>query len=62
MSKRMIAPLFTALALLLVGCGGPSCEERGGELVQRFSHFQPVRVGNITIQQPVYIYTCEMPR
>lgn len=56
--KRLI--LLAALAIVASGCG-PTCEERGGELV--FSHYYTVYhyVGAVPIPQRRARYKCVLP-
>lgn len=56
--KRLI--LLIALAIAASGCG-PSCEERGGELV--FSHFYTtyIFVGKMMVPQTHSHYKCVLP-
>lgn len=63
MTKKIAASAVLLAALMLAGCNtGPSCEDKGGKTVATFSHYQPMLVGKVTILQPIYTYTCEMPR
>ena len=49
--------LAVFLVLILTGCG-PSCEEKGGKMVQGEYVYIPQTVGRITILQMYPNYTC----
>lgn len=47
------------LALCVVVAMSPSCEERGGHLVQDGYYFMPTQIGKSTYPMPYPNYRCE---